>query len=176
MGTLRVDVVSGNALSPDTNDELQKMCRAAYERDVAPIFATLCDPTHVLGYEVDKLVSHALWITRWLQVGEGRSLRTAYVELVATDPAYQRRGFASEVLRRLETEIHNFELGALCPATEEFYSKLGWVKWRGPLFIRREEELLPTLDETVMVLPLAQSPQLNLDEPLSAEWREGELW
>ena len=171
-----MEVVPSDALSPHAHRAILAMCRAAYERDLGPILATFRDPTHVLGYRDEELVSHALWITRWLQAGDRSPLRTAYVEAVATAPPYQRRGFASAVLRRLEMEIHGFELAALCPAAEELYAKLGWFKWRGPLFIRQEEKLVATPDETVMVLPLPQTPQLNPHESLSAEWREGELW
>jgi len=46
-----------------------------------------------------------MWVTRWLQPGDGSSLRTAYVEMVATDPGYQGRGFATKIIRRLMEEI-----------------------------------------------------------------------
>ena len=37
--------------------------------------------------------------------------------------------------------------------------------------------LQPTPDETVMILRLPRTPpDLDLDAPLSAEWRRGELW
>jgi hypothetical protein len=33
-----------------------------------------------------------------------------------------------------------------------------------------------TPDERVMILSLPQTPSLDLDLPLSVEWREGEVW
>ena len=33
-----------------------------------------------------------------------------------------------------------------------------------------------TPDDRVMVKLLPETPPLNLDDPLSAEWRAGELW
>jgi len=45
------------------------------------------------------------------------------------------------------------------------------------LFIRTENGLLPSpADEEVMILRLSKTPYLDLSAPLSAEWREGELW
>jgi aminoglycoside 2'-N-acetyltransferase I len=98
------------------------------------------------------------------------------VEFVATDPAYQGRGYASSVLRQLAYAIADFDLGGLCPSDPNFYARLGWVLWGGPLSIRSPEGLMPTPNEWVMVLPLPKTPPLNLQSPLSAEWRAGELW
>ena len=71
----------------------------------------------------------------------------------------------------------DYGLAALSPADTGMYARLGWQFWRGPLSIRMPSGTdEPTSDERVMVLELAGRPKLNLDEPLSAEWREGELW
>jgi hypothetical protein len=79
-------------------------------------------------------------------------------------------------MRQLAEAISDFELGGLCPAEPELYAKLGWIFWRGPLFIRTPVGLIPTPDEKVMILRLSKTPVLDLDLPLSAEWREGEVW
>jgi len=78
----------------------------------------------------------------------------------------------------LVDEIQDYELAALSPFSVEYYERLGWERWRGPLFIRTKEgNLLPSLDdEEVMILRLPKTPVLDLSAPLSAEWREGELW
>jgi aminoglycoside 2'-N-acetyltransferase I len=98
------------------------------------------------------------------------------VEAVATADAYRGRGYATAVMQRLGQEIIDFELGGLSPAEQGLYLRLGWELWRGPLFIRTAAELVPTPDEVVMVLRLPNTPSLDLDAALSAEWREGELW
>jgi aminoglycoside 2'-N-acetyltransferase I len=124
------------------------------------------------------IVSHALWVTRWLQVNDGPLIRTAYVEAVATAPAHQRRGYASAVLQALVDELHHFELAALCAADDAqcLYRRLGWELWRGPLFIRQANDRVETPGETVMIRRLPKSPSLDLDGSLSAEWRLGEIW
>ncbi|HEY44015.1 MAG TPA: GNAT family N-acetyltransferase [Anaerolineae bacterium] len=173
---LRVEVTRADELNPDLHATVLALCNRAHEEDLRPLFATFVDATHVLGFLGGALVSHAMWVTRWLQPGDGPRLCTAYVEMVATEPHHQRRGFATAVMRRLATAISEYDLGALCPAEPRVYARLGWIFWRGPLFIRSGERLIPTPDERIMILRLPKTPSLDLDQPLSAEWREGELW
>ena len=96
--------------------------------------------------------------------------------MVATAPEHERRGFATAIMRRLTDAVIDYDLAALCPAETRIYDRLGWVYWRGPLFIRTETSLFPTPDERVMIWRLPKTPALDLNLPLSAEWREGELW
>ena len=79
-------------------------------------------------------------------------------------------------MKQLAHAICDFDLGGLCPAKPEFYARLGWVFWEGPLFIRDGNGLVPTPDEQIMIKQLAKTPDLSLNLQLSAEWREGELW
>lgn len=173
---LRIEVVSADDLTPDLLLAVHGLCKRAYEEDLAPLFATFLGPTHVLGFLGSTLVSHAMWVTRWLQPEDGSRLRTAYVEMVATEPHLQRHGFATAVMGRLANAVTEYDLGGLCPGTPALYARLAWVFWRGPLFIRSRERLVPTPDERVMILALPKTPSLDSDQPLSAEWREGELW
>jgi len=104
-------------------------------------------------------------------------MRTAYIEAVATEKIYRSRGFATSVMERVAEEIQDFELAALSPFSVAYYERLGWELWHGPLFIRRGEELMRTpRDGDVMILRLPRTPILDLNTPLSAEWRAGDLW
>ena len=178
MPGLQLEVVPAHQLSDPDRAEIIALCDRAYGPSMEPYLQSLPNPTHVIATVDDVIVSHAMWVTRRLQPGAGSLLRTAYVELVATDPRHQRKGYAAAVMRRLAKEITDFDIGALCPsdAGQALYPKLGWQYWRGPLFIRGSHELIPTPNERVMVLPLPKTPRLDIDAPLSAEWREGELW
>ncbi len=171
-------VTPSASLPTRDRDEILSLCRLAYREDLAALFRSVGPATHVRCRHEGRLVSHAMWVTRYLQAGVRPPLPTAYVEAVATHPAFERRGLATTVMRRLASEIPPaFELAALCPATPRLYERLGWRFWRGPLGIRlvsgRREA---TPGERVMVLPLPGRPALDLDAPVSAEWREGELW
>jgi len=174
--SLTLDVIRSADLAGSERSEILALCSRAYGMDYEPLYRTFLDATHVLARRHGTLVSHALWVTRWLQCGTLPPLRTAYVEAMATEEAYRGRGFAMAVMRRVAAEIHAFELGGLSPGQPGLYARLGWELWRGPLFIRTADGLLPTPGERVMVLRLPNTPLLDLDAPLSAEWREGELW
>lgn len=174
---LEIQVVPGELLG-SKREQVFALCERAYLQDLRALPGTFNDPRHVLGMEHGTVVSHALWITRWLAPGISAPLRTAYVEWVATDPAHQRRGYASAVMRTLLASISGFQLAALSTsdAGQSLYTRLGWERWRGPLFIRTADGLVATTGETVMIHRLSTTPPLSLDDPLSAEWREGELW
>jgi aminoglycoside 2'-N-acetyltransferase I len=173
---LSLKVIKGTYLSEQERCEVVALCSRAFETDYGAFLREFGDATHILARRQGDLVSHALWITRWLQPEGLPPLRTAYVEAVATADAYRGRGYATVVMQRLAQEIRDFELGGLSPAERGLYLRLGWELWRGPLFIRTAAELVPTPDEVVMILRLPQTPILDLDAVLSAEWREGELW
>ena len=178
MPLLRLRVLTSATICGELYREVLLLCNAAYREDLTELFRTFGSCTHVIGEIDDRVVSHAMSVTRWLQPGTSRPLKTAYIEAVATLPAKQGKGYATEVMRHLAADIPaSYELAALSPADTSLYARLGWQFWRGPLSIRMpsgSDE--PTPDERVMVLELEGRPKLDLDESLSAEWREGELW
>ncbi|MFN2202330.1 MAG: GNAT family N-acetyltransferase [Caldilineaceae bacterium] len=172
-----IGIVRQQELSEKERAAVVSLCSRVFEEDYAPALASFIDATHLLGLVDGALVSHALWYTRWLQTGNGPLLRTAYVEGVATEESFRRRGYASSLMERLVGELNAYDLAALSPSRAAFYARLGWELWDGPLFIRTETGLLPSpLDEQVMIYRLPGKPQLDIRESLSAEWREGELW
>jgi aminoglycoside 2'-N-acetyltransferase I len=173
-----LQVIPSTRLSRDMLDQILALCDRAYGEDLRETFRTFTDPVHVLAIADGIVVSHALWITRWLAPAGRPPLRTAYVEAVATDPARQRRGFAADVLRRLVREVAGFDLAALCPSDDGrlLYTRLGWETWTGPLSIRHGPTLIDTPDESIMVHRLPLTPPLRLSDAMSAEWRPGEVW
>lgn len=174
--SLSIEIKGGDALSLDEYTAVLTLCSDAFEEEMEPYFRTFSHPIHVLAVLDGKLISHALWITRWLQLGDFPLLRTAYVEAVATDESFRRRGYSSHVLSRLQREIQDYDIGALSPAETSLYERLGWEYWQGPLYARKDDELILLPDETAMILRTSNTPALNIQAPLSIEWREGEIW
>lgn len=165
------------ALSGRERAAIVELCLTAYGDIFGDYLDQLAEPTHVLLFRDDRLVSHGCWVTRWLQPGPMPPLRTAYIEAVATLPAEAGRGHATAVMRRILGSVEHYDLAALSPAIDGFYERLGWERWRGPLFIRKEGAVLPAdEDEGCMIHRLPATPSLNLDGPLSIEWRPGEVW
>lgn len=174
--SITFELISGEALSAFDRQAVLDLCTAAYEEDFLPYLELLPHPVHLLARRGDVLMSHAAWVTRWLQVSEGELLRTAYVEAVATAPEYQRQWFGSAVMRQLLNYLGDFEIAALSPSDSRFYERLGWELWRGPLAVRTDEGLTFTPDEEVMMYRLPRTPKLDLNALLIIEWRQGEVW
>lgn len=179
-GTTTIEIVRRDDLAPGRYGEVVRLCERAYGADAGiPAFMQqFNDATHVLLTDADGcLLSHALWIERWLTFAKGR-VRSAYVELVATAPDCQRRGHASTVMHALAAAITGFNVGALSPSDPAFYTRFGWEQWRGPLLEElRDGTVVPSpAAERVMILRQAGTPTLDLDGPLTAPWRPGEIW
>jgi aminoglycoside 2'-N-acetyltransferase I len=174
--SLRIEVTPSIELSENARKAMLRLCQRAYGEDLEALYQTFPDPTHVLAFCGNQLVSHALWVTRWLQYDHAAAMRTAYVEFVATDPTFQGHGYASAVMGCLARAVEDYDLAALCTGTPQFYRRFGWFSWQGSLFIRSKEGPIPTPSECVMILALPKTPALDPSLPLSAEWREGELW
>ena len=84
-------------LDAATRRAIIDVCIAAHqEPDFENLF--IYAPTggrHFLAYDGATLVSHASVSTRWLQPEGHPIMRTAYVDAVATLPAYRDRGMAA---------------------------------------------------------------------------------
>ena len=117
-----------------------------------------------------------MWVDRWLQADNNQPMRTAYIEMVATEKISRRRGLATAIMKRVADEIQDFDLATPSPFSVAYYERLDWQLWHGPLFIRTDSGIIPTPREEVMILRRPRTPNLNINDPLSAEWREGELW
>jgi aminoglycoside 2'-N-acetyltransferase I len=91
------------------------VCVAAHqEDDFHHLFTYIpAHGIHILAYREQELVSHAVVTTRWLQPEGLPLLRTAYVDAVATLPAYQGQGVGSALMHHLASTIADFELACL---------------------------------------------------------------
>ena len=93
------------------------------------------------------------------RTGRPYPLRTAYVDAVATDSAFQGRGIGSAVMRRLADEAEReCELNALSSTQAAgFYERLGWERWRGPTAARTPQGWAFTPEDTVLILQTAST-------------------
>jgi aminoglycoside 2'-N-acetyltransferase I len=165
-------------LGADTRSAIIHVCRTAHqEDDFARLFSYIpAGGIHALAYREQELVSHAVATTRWLQPEGLPLLRTAYIDAVATLPAYQGQGIGSRVMCQLASLLADFDLACLETDRVSFYARLGWEEWRGPLAGRRADELLPTPDQAgIVILRLARTPPLDLDSLLVVEY-DGRIW
>jgi aminoglycoside 2'-N-acetyltransferase I len=167
-------------LEADTRTAIIDVCVMAHqEEDFRNLFSYVpSGGWHFLAFQGEQLVSHALVTTRWLQPEGHPLLRTAYIDAVATLPAYQGRGHASALMRHLASRIDDeYVLACLESERVEFYERLGWELWRGPLAGRSEQGLIPTPEQKgIMILRLSQAPGLDLDSTLTIEAQATRIW
>ena len=176
--TFTAKTLNTHEVDEATRLAIVELCTEAHQVDFGPLFTFLPpEGLHFLGYMGERVVSHAVTTTRWLQPEGLPLLKTAYVDAVASLPAYQGQGFSSAVMRHLAT-VSSVEYEIACLETERvsFYTRLGWELWRGPLAGRGEEGLIPTPDQQgIMILRLLRTPALDLDSLLTIEV-QGRIW
>jgi aminoglycoside 2'-N-acetyltransferase I len=174
--------VPTSELAPSEIAALQQLMDEAFAGDEHGGF-TVDDWEHALGGmhfvadEGGRVVGHAAVVERDIRIA-GRPLRTGYVEAVATAVDRQRSGIGTGLMREVAKLLAEYELGALGTGSHAFYERLGWVTWRGPSSVRTAEGERPTPEEDgyIMVLRTPLTPQLDLDAPISCEWRSGDVW
>ena len=81
-------------------------------------------------------------------------------------------------MERTAEEIQDYDIAVLSTGSNGFYARLGWKIWEGPLYTRKDNEMIAMPEEQgcVMVLPLPKTPPIDYAAPLSIEWRELEPW
>lgn len=135
---------------------------------------------HVLVTEPDGIVGHVSVVARRLLHAE-QAIRTGYVEGLAVRSDRRRRGLADLAMAEAERVItHAYDLGALSDGTgiPGFYVRRGWSVWSGPTYALGPDGPLRTADDDggVLVLRTPTSPPLDLDGPISCDWRPGDVW
>jgi aminoglycoside 2'-N-acetyltransferase I len=174
--SISFELYPANHLGSTLKQELIALCSQAYEEDFQSYWDVLIKPVHVICKRDNQLVAHAAWVTRYLETPTTGILETAYIEAVATLPAFKGQGYGKAVMQEIVKYLGDYDIAALSPAVTDFYQQLGWELWQGPLAIRTAKGLLDTPDEQLMIYRLPRTPQLNMTELLTVEWREGELW
>jgi aminoglycoside 2'-N-acetyltransferase I len=134
---------------------------------------------HVLATVDGELAGHAAVVQRQLVAGS-RTVRTGFVEAVATAAARRRQGIGTAVMTEVERLVTGgHELGALSASEEgaALYAARGWLPWTGPLAALTLDGVVPTPDEAVFVLPTPTTPAgLDTGTRLVCDWRRGDLW
>ncbi|BCJ75539.1 aminoglycoside N-acetyltransferase AAC(2')-Ie [Catellatospora sp. IY07-71] len=179
---MRVMVVGAAELTAAGRAELRAMLDGAFDGDFDDDdWAHATGGAHVLAFDGDELVGHASVVGRTLWY-DGRPLRTGYVEAVAVRHGYRGRGRGTAVMEQVAALIEReYELGALASAelAMPLYRRLGWRLWLGPTHVNGPDGRVPTPDEDGGVFVLTRpggDPDLDLTEPLTCDWRTGDVW
>ncbi|MGH1561744.1 GNAT family N-acetyltransferase [Mumia sp. DW29H23] len=137
---------------------------------------------HALARDGGTLVAHAAVAPRTLWIGPpsgATAYTTGYVEGVAVRSTHRRSGLGTVVMRAVEQVLdRDFELGALSSSTMglSFYRGLGWSPWRGPTYVAAPGGRERTADDDGAVFVRTTRTALDLDAPITCDWRDGDVW
>lgn len=132
---------------------------------------------HALAIEEGRVLAHGSLVSRRLRQGE-RELSCGYVEAVAVHPDAQRGGLGSAVMAALEDLAPAYDLLALSASARgvPLYRARGWTLWRGPSSVLTLDGRVPTPDDDGSIYVLAGASGVDLDGPITCDWREGDVW
>jgi aminoglycoside 2'-N-acetyltransferase I len=167
-------------LSPAELDALRRFLDNAFQgRFGDDNWSHALGGVHVLALADGEPVGHSSVVVRRLIAGN-RTLRTGYVEAVATAAPWRRRGVASAVMTEVERLVAGgFELGALAASEQgvALYTARGWLPWSGPTAALTPAGIVETPDQGVFVRPTPHTAtELDVAARLVCDWRRGDLW
>lgn len=164
-------------LSASLKAELLAMLSRAYEEDFSYELSLLSEAVHFLGYQGERLVTHAAYVPRRIAI-DGVDLNAAYVEAVATDLDVQRQGLGRQIMVHMAGKMADrFELGVLSPSEVDFYASFGWELWQGRKVHIEAGQAHEMPEEEVMILKLPSGPKhIDLTGVIETDWREGDIW
>lgn len=132
---------------------------------------------HALAVEEGRVLAHGSVVPRVLHQGE-RPLRCGYVEAVAVRPDVQRQGLGSAVMAALEDLAPAYDLLALSASAcgVPLYRARGWSPWRGPSSVLTLDATVPTPEDDGSIYVLPGASGVDLDGPITCDWRPGDVW
>ena len=169
-------------LDDETRDEARRMVIDAFGG--SEIDFTDADWEHALGgmhaimFHHGALIAHAAVVTRRLLYRES-ALRCGYVEGVAVREDWRGQGLAHALMDAVEQVVRGaYQLGALSSseAGRHVYASRGWLPWRGPTSVLAPSGMrrTPDADASLFVLPV--TAELDTEEPITCDWRDGDVW
>jgi aminoglycoside 2'-N-acetyltransferase I len=167
-------------LGPADWEALTSLCQAAFNEPWDGVWASIGPGLHVIASDGEQPLAHAALVDRLLYVGDD-TLRAGYVEAVAVLPERQGTGLGTQVMTEIDRLLdEGYQVGALSTGRHAFYERLGWVRWRGPTWIRQPDgrrERSAEEDDGIMLRSTPSTP-LPLDPalPIAVDWRPGDVW
>ncbi len=169
-------------LDNDTREDARRMVVDAFAGGEFKI--TDADWEHALGgmhaliLHHGALIGHAAVVRRTL-LYRNSALRCGYVECVAVREDWRGQGLAKALMDAVEQVVRGaYHLGALSSseAGRHMYTSRGWLPWRGPTSVLAPSGVRRTPDDdgSLFVLPVAV--ELDPDEAITCDWRDGDVW
>ncbi|MFC7495833.1 MULTISPECIES: GNAT family N-acetyltransferase [unclassified Nocardioides] len=162
-------------LSAADLDEARALCDAAFGDFTPADWSHALGGMHAVVHENGRLVAHGSLVLRRLMV-DGMWVRCGYVEAVAVADDVRRSGHGSAVMESLEELAPGYDVLALSASDGAipFYEARGWDLWRGPSSVATTVGVVPTPDDDGGLY--VRGNGINLDAPITCDWREGDVW
>ena len=158
--------------------EIRSLLLDAFEEFTDDDWTHALGGTHVVAVDGERVVAHAAVVPRVLEV-DGVPWTTGYVEAVGVHPTRQGEGLGSLLAAEVADVVRStYRLGGLCTGVHAFYDGLGWDRWTGPTWVRRDGVDVRTQaeDGTVMVLRFDASATVDPTARISCDDRSGDVW
>jgi aminoglycoside 2'-N-acetyltransferase I len=169
-------------LDNETRDDARRMVLDAFA--AGEVDFTDADWEHALGgmhaliAHHGVLIGHAAVVQRHLLYRD-TALRCGYVEGVAVHEDWRGQGLASALMDAVEQVIRGgYQLGALSAseAGRPMYTTRGWLPWRGPTSVLAPTGVRRTTDDDASIFVLPVSVELDTDDAITCDWRDGDVW
>jgi aminoglycoside 2'-N-acetyltransferase I len=167
---MKVEFAATEKLSDHQEKALDQLSAAVYppqvERTLPGSSITWASPQwSILLWEQDELVTHAGLLVREI-LQNGVPKRIGGIGAVATHPAQQGRGFASqamrEALKRFDTDLDVAYAILFCrPDLIPFYARLQWKPFAGKVFVEQPQGKVEFTVNGAMVLDVHEHAPLE---------------
>jgi aminoglycoside 2'-N-acetyltransferase I len=166
------------SLDASTRAAIRTLLDIAFEGDFSDADADhAAGGIRVLAVDGDTIIGHAALVGRQMQVNAVQ-VTVGYVEGVAVHPERQGQGHGAVLMRMIaERAQHTCVLTMLSTGEQEFYEKLGWVRFLGKSYVTENKQMVRTADEDegLMVLT-ADTLWHTRDCVVVCDWRAGDVW
>jgi predicted acetyltransferase len=161
--TLQIKILSNDQISHELEkqiDELDHLAYSSIKQPEDPEYSQIVWAAHrwmVLGFINDVLVTQLCLLKREILAG-AEHVWVAGLGGVATDPQWQRHGFALQILREAEKFMQDviqvpFGLLICDQEIQSHYTRCGWLKAAQSLRYSQSDQS-HVLNTNVMILPL----------------------
>jgi len=167
---MKVEFVSAERLSDHQEKALEQLGAAVYPPEVegtlpGSSFTWASPQWSILVWNQDELVTHAGLLVREI-LQDGATKRIGGLGAVATHPAKQGRGFASQAMREaakhFESDLDvSYALLFCRPPLIPFYERLQWRPFVGKMFVDQPEGKVEFTVNGAMVLDVKEQAPLN---------------
>jgi aminoglycoside 2'-N-acetyltransferase I len=178
--TVVVEILHTSRVEPDVLEQVHAMLVDVFEGDFdATSWEHALGGMHVLVRETGELVGHGSVVQRRI-VHCGRALRCGYVEAIGVRADRRRRGLGRVIMAAVNEVVRGgYELGALGASDDgaPLYRAFDWEAWDGPTEAMSPDGIVSTTTDTEgSLMVLRVSAALDPAQPLTCDWRDGDVW